>query len=826
MTSVVETHPIHYLTPPVPGFWRWEQGSVVFASGETLTFREELLQLIVSLQPMGLPPMESLLLFLAASRDPWSGSLLGAWKASMRELDEEWLARLLPDRWLDTVSRELAKVHGLSPSWRRSLRHKGVVAEVCFEDSETLSTPAHAQAVVNLLEMGFVPPEPTPTCDAEEAARGFVVGIRPLLEGFPELEEARLDTRMRTGLDAVPGKAALAEQALATQVRSLLDALEGDPEWAGLARLARHLMASVHVPRALGDLEELPLGGFSDLTNRGSLDRLLVSELAQDDLVLSAKLALNEALFLRRESPPKTPQMRRVLLLDNGIRLWGIPRLFAAAVALAMEAMTDRGTRVDVYVPVENQQLCQVTLHTYEGLVQALSPLHPHAHPGNALLELVRRVGEQKRAGEAEIFLLTHEDVLSDPAFRSVIDLLQESFFVGTVNREGRYRLHHVHPLGTRQLKEARLSLDAVMGGERDAAALRRTRVPVHLPSIFHEHPFPIRLPVRVMRDRTVFTCGDGIFKTTRDGRLLHFDDQERGGIQLCDHLPSGHAVPVVEVQGLADGRRVTATWEKRLLQVNLVHTGSGLFDTVRIAVKQPPIQLVIVHQQCLVVHQRRLTMHALDSGTAFAEEALPGRVERCFGDLLLIGAEWRRASIDGMRPVLERIDQDRVLESSQMEEYRLKSIGALRKHFRGIAVKGSKIILFPRRAGACLTLRYTQDAQVICLQWYETDAPMVRFREIAGPEGSRLRLQEASWDDGSRVILDSRGLLHFDSASPEVDEFTIILSDQAPVSAWLGASEGGMGDPYFFEDPPVVSAERVQALLTAFALHVEGARC
>jgi hypothetical protein len=105
--------------------------------------------------------------------------------------------------------------------------------------------------------------------------------------------------------------------------------LKDDVELGGLARLALNLMAAVHLPRPVADREELPLGGVSDITNRGALDRLLVSELANDDLTLAVRIAVNEALYLRREMPPRNPPRQRFVLLDAGIRMWGVPRVFS-----------------------------------------------------------------------------------------------------------------------------------------------------------------------------------------------------------------------------------------------------------------------------------------------------------------------------------------------------------------------------------------------------------------------------------------------------------------------------------------------------------------
>lgn len=817
-SSLLEKPPMEYLTPCRPGFWAWEDGSIALAGGPTLTFREELLTMMHHLQPYGLPPVESLLLFLAALRDPWSesGGLEAAWRRSLSVYDPVLLAHHLPDGWEERIVETLSAVRTLDASWRRERRKKGLLAVVCFEHCQTLMPPEHARGVEDLLEMGFVAPSPLHV-EPDEAACRLAFGLRPLLEGFPRLGEARLETRLRSGLDVLPGDEAPAEQALALQVRSLLADLEDDAEWSGLARLARHLMAAVHVPRALGDPEDLPLGGFSDITNRGSLDRLLVSELAQDDLVLSARLALNEALYLRRESPPRTPQESRLLLLDNGLRLWGIPRLFAAAVALAMEAMAERGTQVAAYVPTGHQQLCEVRLHTREGLLEALSHLHPHAHPGNALLELAQR--RREHHGVQEMIVITHSGVLRDPAFSSVTALIEEPFYLATVDRTGGYAFYRCCQKKRRLLSRAKMSLEGLMGHPDEAARLRRLDVPAHLPAIFHEQPFPLRLPFTSSRDSALFTRTEGIYKICRDGRLLHFDDPNRGGMQICDDLPSGKTIPVVQVQAPADERRVVVLMSKKRLQFSLIHPESGGRETFVIAVDRPPLQVLVVFQHLLVIYRRRITMHGIGHGEQLGELELPGKVERCCGELILLGGEWQRVSTDGMRPCIEAVDQEGPMKTLPMDEHRLPRVESLRKHFRGVGFCETKLVLFPRRSGRPVTPAYDKESATLHFRPLDVTMEPRLFRLIGGPGGSRIVLKEAAWPDGSRVILDSRGLLHFVSASPDVEEFTLILA-QAKISAWLGP-HGNTGDPYFFSEPPSASAEMADHLLRQFVLQL-----
>ena len=171
--TLSEAHPIHYLTPYRPGFWGWDQGEIAFVSGKTLTFREELFAVVQHLQPYGLPPVESLLLFLAATRDPWgqTDGLAEAWHASVEAFDPIMLARHLPDYWKVKVRDELDKVRALDSSWRKDIQKKCLLAEVCFEQSKDLGSPDKAQAIADLLELGFVAPSPPPEAEAGEAVR-------------------------------------------------------------------------------------------------------------------------------------------------------------------------------------------------------------------------------------------------------------------------------------------------------------------------------------------------------------------------------------------------------------------------------------------------------------------------------------------------------------------------------------------------------------------------------------------------------------------------------------------------------------------------------
>ncbi|MEM8713760.1 MAG: hypothetical protein AAGG01_22690, partial [Planctomycetota bacterium] len=107
-------------------------------------------------------------------------------------------------------------------------------------------------------------------------------------------------------------------------------------EFEAISRMARTLVAAVRLPLPGATPKDVAVGGVADIANRGSLERLLISELGHDDEVLAARLVLGEALFLQRESASRPRAPERHVLVDASIRAWGTTRLVQAAAALAV----------------------------------------------------------------------------------------------------------------------------------------------------------------------------------------------------------------------------------------------------------------------------------------------------------------------------------------------------------------------------------------------------------------------------------------------------------------------------------------------------------
>jgi hypothetical protein len=130
--------------------------------------------------------------------------------------------------------------------------------------------------------------------------------------------------------------------------------------------LIKHIWSGLNIPLHHNMPSAQPLGGVSDLTNKGDFDKLLISEFAHDDDVFMSRIANNEALYIQREVPPEADKFQRILILDISLINWGNPKIlaFASAIAVASHPKTDIECKVfivgDTYEEIFIENVDQV----------------------------------------------------------------------------------------------------------------------------------------------------------------------------------------------------------------------------------------------------------------------------------------------------------------------------------------------------------------------------------------------------------------------------------------------------------------------------------
>lgn len=658
----IQLSPFEYLAPPEGAFWKWRERTQVatWFNGETIAFRPELEPILRRLAEGGLPPLSLILLVLAATRDSCRQAL--ARKDNLINLVRSFGGLPKDDR--HELTDGLMRIAKLPGELRHPIEARTGLVEFVFESGGPRTSGENAKVICDTLSYELssrsvrlrnVPP----------TKHELQHGLRTLLKGLARLDEEALRLRQWTGLDQLIGPAEI-EPMPVEQVRSLIESLQDDQELHGVARLARALMAAVHLPRPIQEPEELPIGGFSDIANRGSPDRLLVSELAHDNLTLAVRVALNEALYLRREAPPKTPSPARRILIDAGIRLWGVPRVFATAVAMALTATADGHSAVTTF-RANADSMDPADLTTRQGLVDHLAALTLDAHPGRALERFVTDLPGTNAA--ADRVVVTSEKAIADREFQRGLARHQGvGIYLATVNRRGQFRLLHQSGHARKLICEADLPLeDLLRRRRRPTASLFDERGEEGLPAIFHVRPFPLRIPRRKFAwERSWVVPDTGCFEFATDGRLLLWDEPGRGPRQLADHIrtkanlvwadPEPTAGMVTAVLGDKSGPGK----DLRLLSVDTM-----MGQTSLVSLELGHAKYTISGQGGMIFGISDAEACVLDSvdGRCVDRVEIPGqhlniRLERVRGRFLrhLDSNDWYALGFDGQRTTIDKV--------------------------------------------------------------------------------------------------------------------------------------------------------------------------
>lgn len=491
-----------WLVPPTNAPWHWDEycEAVVWEDGTTIVFREELAQIVERFASRGLPSPGALMLLLAACR----GKV-----PVLSRLQAGALQRLatLPSALRSGIPAKAAlALHLLHERARSAASVEGVVkalrSELPFAD---------------MLEMDEIEPQ--------GRLEGDIITLDRQLR---MMDQDTIEFLLKTGLPQAPEPAPEMDLPLDVRIEDLLDHLLADPQVAGIARVARQLMAAITLPHALSRAEDDALGGVSDIGNRGPLHRLLLSELAHDDETLAVRLALNEALYSRREPAASQPPSRFVVLVDVGVRMWGIPRVLAVATALAFLAKAKKRVAPAVFRSADEDVL-PVKLWTGEGVVELLGALDARVDARAALGALNCLVSNTGKP--LELVVITHRRTLEDREFLERLPSGPVNVYAVGVEREGQISIFSRGARGLRPLNEVHVDPRNLFGVGRSEMSLRDGSR--DLPAIYRAEPFPFLLPPNGPVEYGWSTDDGGGVCLTTDGALWCWSGARRGALRL-----------------------------------------------------------------------------------------------------------------------------------------------------------------------------------------------------------------------------------------------------------------------------------------------------
>ncbi len=653
-----------YFTPIRPQFWKWagkQNGEIVcdWLGTPLLMFREELLLILKDLQPYGYPDLAPILLVCLATRDNWANS-------------RKWLQRkmasiAIPESSIEELLASLDRVQELPADLKSSPQAKSSLIRVAFEQIAPEIDPEQSRECLDFLESLLphldgesIVPAPFHELDRER----FIKQTRYLKTGLARVTPEAIRSLLRTGLEQqlLPAPVEIPEEPLTFRER--LASWTTDSQLFGLARIATQLLSLLKWTQPLRHPDESAQGGVSDISNRGRLDRLLLSELALDDETLAVRVALNEALYLKRESSSASPPHRRAVLVDTSLRMWGVPRIYAASTALALAAGRDFDETLTVSVEVfDRDDSREVDLSRREGCLELLAGLSPILNPAELIAKWVSEFTATEQP--LEPVFVTCRRTFEIPEVQSELGRIPGDYFVALVEGDGRFELRQHTPHGWKTIRELTIDLETLLEPLRNSVPLKVSpRSDDYVPAIMRVEPFPLRLPFQLSH-RQFWTVSDHkVLSFASGGRLLYWDRRDQGPIQVGVDLtvgnveswctvPDNYASPGQSRPAPQLSHAVIATHTWTLLTVDLEQKTARDVPLITQLPAQGVMkpQALVVPECVFLIQRNKITAFSLENGEKLAELSTSQYGSLSFsGNRYLVNSEgfWFRLSCDG----------------------------------------------------------------------------------------------------------------------------------------------------------------------------------
>ena len=375
---------IEYLQSYENYFWHYEDSGKVIAvpHGHTIGYSEHILQeIIVHLTPYGLPRFGSLLLALAATNSHGIDTLddilriVSARTNENEEVDKGiWFAKLLtqlPARYKKGNLR-LELLRGIFLSSHNSIGKKRTLSIL-----SELKNNLYLNSYTDILKKASITKEHIindfKTLGLLGRELDSIAAIMVRLTGLPKIESEleELDLELEESQREEEG---------------LIKELTSNHKTHHVATLISRLISGLHIPFHSSLPSEQPIGGVADITNKGSFDKLLMSEHAYDDHILMSRLANDESLFHHREAPPADNNYSRVILIDNSLKNWGTIRTISFATMLAITNHPKNKNPCRVFLVGKSYK--EIGFASVHEIIDAMHILDYSLDPGIGLMEL------------------------------------------------------------------------------------------------------------------------------------------------------------------------------------------------------------------------------------------------------------------------------------------------------------------------------------------------------------------------------------------------------------------------------------------------------
>lgn len=566
------SHTHHYFQSYESYFWQWEDDGEVIAipRESTIVYKDFVGDIIEKLSPQGLPPFGSLLLALIATNPNGAASLDTVYDIVSKAL------KTTDDANLRSAIDFLKLLTGLPGAYKQGKR-RIMLFQVLFEGCHNILSMRSSAGIYAQFKDGIQ--------DFEKISRKI------------SLDRSVIDNDFRTiGLlrhkfnstDAIIEKIAAVPDLQQYEITfedapviddepaplGLIDELINNQKTFAVGSLVRWLWGGLNIPVHSTLPSQQPLGGISDLTNKGDLDKLLISEFANDDLFFLSRLANNEALYLHREIPPANNHLQRFVLIDASLKNWGTPKAVAFAVMLAIAKHPKTDIACAAFV-LGSDNYYPVSVENIDTIIDALQIVEGALHAANSLAAFLKAHATDRNK---EIFFITEPSTLRQPFLLKVMnEYHQHIHYQVLTDADGNVDVYRRYRNSKKHVQHIRLPLEDLWKKRPSTAAAPTPRSTPGQRELLVDYPI---LTKRAWNAKRIVAAPDGeIFLLNNEKAVLRLFDKpvgyyNRGWDLVCQNLP--FKTDIFEVGFSDQGQYVILLFNTANREIFLLNLSTG----------------------------------------------------------------------------------------------------------------------------------------------------------------------------------------------------------------------------------------------------------
>jgi MoxR-vWA-beta-propeller ternary system domain bpX0/MoxR-vWA-beta-propeller ternary system domain bpX1 len=779
--SEISNKTILYFNAPKGYFWRWSEKAeiVEWSDGMTIAYRDELMSILrgvtFSCEPKR---FGAVLLVLAACRDDWKATarhtiLYRLVKVIVQNRGNEY--EVVNDGIKD-VFAFLDRINALHQNFRVG-QGKILLLRQLFAGEINSFKPNVLTDYIDEMASGRLDAQLVGLREhSPEHLKADLAPLFRLSNQYPDVES--LELKLETGFDALPEPIEISEPD-EPEALNLLDELANDTQTAGLAQLTQSLMAALNVPIHTHGASDLPVGGVSDITNRGNFDKLLLSELAQDDALLTARLVNNEALYLRRETPPSNPDRQRIILLDTTIKMWGMSRPFALSSALALSENKKNVSEVNVFA-LKGMTFDPLSISSKKGVLEALNHLAPALHCGGALEVFMRKMPKNEAV---DFVFISDADAMSHPNFKIIFNQQKHLLrFLIVVNRVGELQFFEFIKGQSKLLSTSKFDLEEMLfptkktikSGVFDKAIsdLKQEEMPAFL---YHE-PTPLYFPaVNMTLNQTnhLFVATVGIIVVTETQRVLFFKNREKGAKEILMFIEKG--TYCIGNHDFGEFCILVYRNDGNLLKLYRLNVDRLVVEKIDFSNQIKNIEQIVFESKSFYIRTDSEDYKLSILNTAKLYKQARARVfDKTIPSFSL---SYNRKLVNRGHSFLQRLKHIYINQ---------KGCISFENYYIDLDEQNEIMLLENSRLPTIMKISH-----------HEKQFLMEDFELKALPSNQQIKFYKVTWQNGNVAMLDSRGFLHLKNANNDMPEITIVLLTGKRCACW--SSDGVVaGNPFF----------------------------